>query len=373
MDANLLIEELVEIKNKRESLENARATWSCNCEMHKEIKKREFGGGTHYVYQCNQCGKQRGGSLKRFDAIKMLNGKQVELFDPNIEEERSIKNRIAYEEISSLWSEERRITNAINGFPDYQSTILAEQKKFEEVNEKLTKFIENINDEFGSEKTIRALINQTIILKKEKYNKLRETTERFTSETELKSWFNEKIAADFYIYPEVNGTHLSENVNVRIDYVLFPKEHLIEEGFEPSYFGIEVKYFNQENGFTHKTSRGLWQTISYNDSKFYLKNKEIKLKYSLIFSNLSFSKELMLIKNYGHEMENDQLEWRGMIHVANHARVGAFEIKGNKKEYKGWSIKFAGGTYFGSTVYNSESNYNKSNEDVINKVRVGNF
>ncbi|AQQ00774.1 hypothetical protein B0W48_13725 [Pseudoalteromonas aliena] len=56
MDANLLIEELVEIKNKRESLENARATGPCNCEMHKEIKTREFGGGIHYVYQCNQCG-----------------------------------------------------------------------------------------------------------------------------------------------------------------------------------------------------------------------------------------------------------------------------------------------------------------------------
>lgn len=373
MDANLLIEELVEIKNKRESLENARATGPCNCEMHKEIKTREFGGGIHYVYQCNQCGEQRGGSLKKIDALKILNGEQPEVFDSNIEEERSIKNRIAYEEISSLWDEERRITNTINGFPDYQSTFLAEQQKFEEVNDKLAQFIEDIKDDFGSEKAIRALINQTVLLKKEKYNKLRETTERFTSEPELKNWFNEKLASDFYIYPEVNGIHLSENVNVRIDYVLFPKEHLIEEGFEPSYFGIEVKYFNQENGFTHKTSRGLWQTISYNDSKFYLNNKEIKLKYCLIFSNLSFSKELMLIKNYGHEMENDQLEWRGMIHVANHARVGALEIKGNKEEYKGWSIKFAGGTYFGSTVYNNESKYNKSNEDVINKVRVGNF
>ncbi|MFP3341325.1 hypothetical protein R0J87_02310 [Halomonas sp. SIMBA_159] len=373
MDANLLIEKLVEIKKKRESLENARATGPCNCEMHKEIKTREFGGGTHYVYQCNKCGEQRGGSLKKIDAIKMLNGKKPKVFDSNIEEERSIKNRIAYEEISSLWDEELRITNAINGFPDCQSTFLAEQKKFGELNDKLAQLIENIKDEFGSVMAIRALINQTVLLKKEKYNELREATERFTSEPELKNWFNEKLATDFYVYPEVNGVHLSENVNVRIDYVLFPKDHLIEEGFEPSYFGVEVKYFNQENGFTHKTSRGLWQAISYNDSRFHLDNKEIKLKYSLIFSNLSFSKECMLIKNYGHEMENDQLEWRGMIHVANHARVGELEIKGNKEVYKGWSIKFAGGTYFGSTVYNNESKYKKSNEDVINKVRVGNF
>ncbi|MFP3458515.1 hypothetical protein R0J89_19900, partial [Psychrobacter sp. SIMBA_152] len=83
------IEKLVEIKKKRESLENARATGPCNCEMHKEIKTREFGGGTHYVYQCNKLGEQRGGSLKKIDAIKMLNGKKPKVFDSNIEEERS--------------------------------------------------------------------------------------------------------------------------------------------------------------------------------------------------------------------------------------------------------------------------------------------
>ena len=373
MNANLLIKKLEEIRTKRESLENTRATGPCNCEVHKEIKTREFGGGIHYVYQCNQCGQQRGGSLKKVDAIKMLNGKQPEVFDPNIEEERSTTNRIAYEEIASLWAEEKRIINTISGNPDWQSTFLCKQKKFKEVDYKLSQVIENIIDEFGSEKAIQALIDKVVVLKKEKYNELREKTERFTSEAELKFWFNKKLSSDFYIYPEVNGIHLSENVNVRIDYILFPREHLVEAGFETSYFGVEVKYFNQESGFTHKTSRGLWQTISYNDSIFYLNNRKIKLKYSLIFSNLSFSKELMLIKNYGHETENDKLEWRGMIHVANHARVGEFEIKGDKEEYKGWSIKFSGGTYFSSTVYNNESKYKKSNEDVINKLRVGNF
>lgn len=373
MDANLLIDELLEIRNKRESLEKDRIIGPCNCEEHKEIKTREFGGGVHFVYQCNQCGEQRGSSLKKIEALKLLNGKQPGVFDPRIEEERSIENRLAYEEISSLWEEERRIINAIHGFPNYQSTILAEQNKLKEINEKLASFIDDIKEEFGVENAIRALINQTVLIKKEKYNKLRETTHRFTSEPELKSWFNEKLTRDFYIYPEVCGVHLSENVNVRIDYILLPKEHLINEGFQNSYFGVEVKYFNQENGFTHKTSRGLWQTISYNDSLFFLKNKEIKLKYSLIFSNLSFSKELMLVKNYGHEMENDQLEWRGMVHIANHARVGTLDIKGEKDSYNGWSINFAGGTYFSSTIHGHETTYSKSNEDIINKVRLGNF
>lgn len=373
MNSNPLIEKLVEIQTKRASLEKSRATGPCNCEEHKEIKTRKFGNGVHYVYQCSQCGQQRGGSLKKIDAIKLLNGKQPEIFDPSIEEERYITNRMAYEEINSLWEEERKITNTIYGYPDYQSALLEEQKRFEEVNNKLAQYITIIKDDFGSEKIIRALINQTVLLKKEKYKKLRETTRRFTSENELKNWFHEKLSTDFYIYPEVNGTHVSENAHVRIDYILFPKDKLIKEGFKPAHFGVEIKYFNQENEFTHKTSRGLWQTISYNDSIFHLNNNKIKLQYSLIFSNLSFPNEMALVKNYGYEMENDQLEWRGMIHVANHARVGSLEIKGDRDEYKGWTIRFAGGTYFGSTICNDKEKYNKSNDDVINKVRIGNF
>lgn len=370
-NSSLLFERLALINDKIESLE--KLIDACNCEINKEVKIREFGGGIHYVYQCNQCGEQRGGALKKNDAVKMLNGKMPKVFDPNIEKEHSIKNGILHEEFSSLLNERRVITNIIYGFSDCKDTFQNEQKEFECLSGKLALFITEIKNEFCPEKTIRALINQTILLKKERYDKLREVTERFTSEIELKAWFNEKLATDFYIYPEVSGTHLSENLNVRIDYVLFPKEHLVKEGFEPSYFGVEVKYFNQESGFIHKASRGLWQAISYNDSYFCLNNRKIKLKYSLIFSNLSFSKEFMLVKNYGHEMENDQLEWRGMIHLANHAKVGLFEIKGDKSEYKGWSIRFTGNIYFGLTIYNGDFNYKKSNEDVINKIRIGNF
>lgn len=193
MDMDQLIDELLVVQSKRESLEKSRIIAPCICDEHKEIKTREFGGGIHFVYQCNQCGEQRGGSIKKIEALKLLNGKQPGVFDPSIEEERSIKNRLAYEEISSLWEKERRIINAIHGFPNYQSTILAEQNKIKEINEKLASFIDDIKEELGVENAIRALINQTVLIKKEKYNKLRETTHRFTSEPELKSWFNEKL------------------------------------------------------------------------------------------------------------------------------------------------------------------------------------
>ena len=169
------------------------------------------------------------------------------------------------------------------------------------------------------------------------------------------------------------GVHLAENVNVRIDFILYPKPHLVEEGFVEEPFGVEVKYFKQEDGFTHKTSRGIWQTISYNDCQFTLNGQQFKTKFCLLFSNLSFSSESALIKNLGHEWENDQIEWKGMLHVANHARVGTLAIRGDKTSLTGWGINFAGGTYFVRGPHHDGRQYRLSNVDMINKIRIGNF
>ncbi len=42
-------------------------------------------------------------------------------------------------------------------------------------------------------------------------------------------------------------------------------------------------------------------------------------------------------------------------------------------QFKGWSIKFAGGLYFGLSISNGVYKYSKSNTNVISKIRVGNF
>ncbi|WP_460751494.1 hypothetical protein [Marinomonas epiphytica] len=225
----------------------------------------------------------------------------------------------------------------------------------------------------SDKKVINCLIQQTVSRKKRRYAERQAATERFTDEKELKAWLVEHFSRDFHIYKEVPGIHLAEKVNVRIDFVLYPKPHLIEEGFIEEPFGIEVKYFKQESGFTHKTSRGIWQAISYNDCLFNLNSHEFKTKFCLLFSNLSFSAETALIKNLGYEGENDQMEWSGMLHVANHARVGVLSVSGDKELMKGWVMRFAGGTYFSSSSYNNEVSYRHSNPNTINKVRIGNF
>jgi len=373
INKNQLIEKYNQLHEQEEKLKELRIVEPCNCE-NLEIKIRKFGGGTHYVKQCNICGKQCGGSLKKTVALELLKERKPRIFDASIEE----KNSLLYEQILSLWNEKQRIIALINGTNNSESKSLEEQKKFEKANKKLALFTAEIEDEFGNEKTIQALMNQIENLEKNRHQELCSSTDRFNSENQVKSWFEENFASDFHIYPEVSGVHLSEKINVRIDYILYPKEHLINEGFKPLPFGVEAKYFKQEKGFSHKASRGLWQTISYNDCRFHLKERkgrdDFEIEYSLIFSNLSFPKELMLLKNYrnySHE-ENDLIQWRGMVHLASHAKVGVLVIKGERNRPMGWHIKFAGGTYFGSKVTDGEVIYYKSNENVI-RTRIGNF
>uniref|UniRef100_UPI001C2FDB2B hypothetical protein n=1 Tax=Pantoea sp. GbtcB22 TaxID=2824767 RepID=UPI001C2FDB2B len=86
---------------------------------------------------------------------------------------------------------------------------------------------------------------------------------------------------DFHIYQEVVGTHVTVGLKVRIDYVIYPKAHLLNHGVEPAPFGIEVKYLNQEKDFAHKARRGIWQSISYNDCEFSINNKKFRVKFCL--------------------------------------------------------------------------------------------
>ncbi len=49
------------------------------------------------------------------------------------------------------------------------------------------------------------------------------------------------LGADFELLPEVNGRNMVEERKVRIDFLAYPKKHLIENGFDNRVFGIEAK------------------------------------------------------------------------------------------------------------------------------------
>lgn len=372
-----LYEQLFDLREQREGLLSEQEKHDCDDNL--AIRVRQFGKGTHYVNQCQKCGRQRGNAKGRIEAIELNGGVEPPRFDESIEENYIENYKLFAEVFNNLHAEERRIEELIyevppeRGYASFKQQLEHEQKRLDDASSRLTNFLAELEADFGKEKLNTLLAKQIASRKQNHYSELLKTTERFTDENELKVWFKKWLNRDFIIYEEVWGTHLAENVNVRIDFILYPKPHLIDEGFIKEPFGIEVKYFKQESGFTHKTSRGIWQTISYNDCMFHIKGRDFKTKFCLLFSNLSFPAETALIQSSGFDMDNDPVEWRGMLHVANHARVGILSISGNKDSMKGWSMKFAGGTYFYSSSPKNEISYHLSNPDTVNKMRIGNF
>lgn len=331
MDDDLTIQRLIEIQDEMDAF-TEEANGPCDCDKHLEIKIRQFGGGKHYVKQCNACGEQRGGSLKAQNALGQLAGRAPKDFDSSIGEARRLRASMRHERATELLDEASRLKLMLYGQPDWRAQRIADSEKREKAAAGFSQYVDGLVEQFGVNGAVGFLVSETVRLKKRTHDEFRHTVNRFTSEGELKKWFESKFSNDFEIFREVKGRHLAEDVPVRIDYLLKARKHMLEAGFEARPFGVEVKYFCQEDGFTHKSSRGLWQTISYNDCEFDLEGLLHKPKFSLVFSNLSFEDELRLVKSFGAEYENDKFEWRGMLHLANHANVGCLNARGAKVE-----------------------------------------
>ncbi len=97
-------------------------------------------------------------------------------------------------------------------------------------------------------------------------------------ESKLKEIFRERVAKDFHIREEVSGRHLIEDKGVRIDFMLFPKDHVIAAGFEPQWFGVEAKFIhtNKSYGNRNKLTKLVWQCITYGQSVFKIDGEEIR-------------------------------------------------------------------------------------------------
>lgn len=150
----------------------------------------------------------------------------------------------------------------------------------------------------------------------------------------------------------------------------YPKQHLIALGFRDDYFGIEVKHLDPGEGFSQKASRALWQTVSYTDSEFFVQGTRARLKFAVLFSGMSFEKEVKLLNHLGQTFENDWALWHGLRQLANHANVGTLEIKGDRDAWTGWKIAFAGGRYFTRSHFDKECSYRLSNPRMVEKNRI---
>ena len=362
------------VEARRRQLQQQLQEGACTCSPELlEVRHRTFGNGSkHYVLQCGRCGQQRGNALSTKEAQARLSGASALEFDPSIEAAYVAQRSVLLDECAALGRQA-----AVQRNPEWMALIEAERAEEKARTERVHALVEAcaaaVASEVGEEKAADALAAKAIALRQVLRDARLQATKRFGSEVELKTWLVAHLSEDFDLHAEVPGRHVAEGVRVQIDYLAYPKQHLLDAGFIPTHFGIEVKHLDQTQGFSHKAARGLWQTVSYTDSEFFLEGATIRPKFALLFSNISFEEEHRLLNRLGQELENDRALWGGLLQLANHANVGTLEIMGSRDAWTGWKMAFSGGMYFWRRHHKGERRYLVSNNRTIEKVRIGNF
>ena len=343
------------------------------CHEHLDIRLRSFEGAEkqHFVYQCTVCGRQKKGAIKESVARSLLMGREPAMFDFNIEIEITSKCRAIGQRLTEIRDE---LTPGVRTYSEEinQQRIDSRERDRSTVEDALAKLLENHSKTHAIDIALRNLLS----FRKEVRAEQAVVVNRFSTEDELKAWVQPHLEKDFVIFPEAAGKHLS-GASVVIDFLLFPRPHLIEHGFVEGFVGLEIKHITQEDGFSRKSSRALWQTISYTDSEFFVKGKQVPLAFAALFSNLSFQNEEDLLMTFGgHQSENDKAEWRAMRLLANHANVGVLSMRGSRDDWRGWSFSFAAGSqYFTHWSSSKEkiSGFTLHDKNLVEKRRIGNF
>jgi hypothetical protein len=339
------------------------------CADSLDIRLRTFSSGRiHHVHQCTVCGNQTGGPLSKTRAAEQLAGAQPLVFDDTIGPAyRQVRSQLL-NQINRIAKEVTRRLDPLGSTMNEEDTERAVQRK-KVADEAIEKAVDAVGQAYIWSHILPVIVKRTQSLA-EKFNVDAKTFQRFSSEDELKVWLEAWIGADFEVFTEVPGIHLTENVGVKIDYVLKPKKHLIDVGFLPGPLGLEVKYLRQESNFSSRASRFVWQAVSYTDCQFNLPDGPTRLPRVLLFSNMSFEDEYNLLKGSAPNVyENEKAKWTALLELANHANVGNLVMVGGRSNRLGWKIKFATGIYF--SRFRGECSLH--NAQLFNKIRIGNF
>ena len=104
------------------------------------------------------------------------------------------------------------------------------------------------------------------------------------SEARLTEELIQAIEYDFDILREVTGHHPIYKKNVRIDLMLKAKPHLQAEGFTGEWFGVECKWSDTIHGATSKTTRLVWQSITYAQSTFNINGENITPSFIAVYT-----------------------------------------------------------------------------------------
>lgn len=150
------------------------------------------------------------------------------------------------------------------------------------------------------------------------------------SEADIKLLVKAKLGEDFVLIEEVPGRHLIEQSPLRIDFLAFQKQHLINAGFGEFWFGIEAKEIRESTTQTKKINRLIWQCITYAQSEFQSPAGIHRPPFVLLCVNTE-------PKHEDHCFE----QWLRLTHFAQYGNVGVMELQ----PY--WKIRFGSCRYYG--------------------------
>lgn len=104
------------------------------------------------------------------------------------------------------------------------------------------------------------------------------------SESRLTADLIRRLAPDFEILREIRGVHPIDGEGVRIDLMARGRSHLVERGFTNQWFGIECKWADRIGGTTSKTTRMVWQSITYAQSRFGVNGTPVRPAFVAVYT-----------------------------------------------------------------------------------------
>ncbi len=342
---------------------------SHDCSASLVLRLRVIGTAHHMVRQCSVCGEQRGGPVSKRNALGESGGVIPPPFDISLHEAYAARRA----DLVRRYQESRAALDP-EGVSDSMDAARAISDAIAGVDAAVDALVELATRTLPGDTAPRVILSRLDKARMGFKARLDDDATFFRDEVELRGWLDEWIAQDFEVWREVSGQHPG-GARVHADYLLYPKPALVSAGFKPAHFVLEAKYLDPNNGFTRKASRLVWQAVSYTDSQFDLPAPpSIQPAFAVLFTNLSFDNEHDRLHFIGGSpRENDRAAWAAMLQVANHANVGQLRIVGGRDSFAGWTMAFAGGTYFRRVFRGGSSVYRLSTANMVDKVRVGNF
>lgn len=104
------------------------------------------------------------------------------------------------------------------------------------------------------------------------------------SESLLVADLTARLCSDFEVKREVLGVHPVDGHGVRIDLLMRAKAHVVESGFTDQWFGVECKWADQIGGTTSKTTRMVWQSITYAQSTFESDGSSVRPAFVAVYT-----------------------------------------------------------------------------------------